>query len=208
MLAPDRDNRARVQRQPVAIRPATAADAAAVRALFGALHTFNATLDPLFALAVGWERVLEEHLAHARQAGHGLTLVAWDRREPVGLLIMDSHSDSPLFQHRHWAELLALYVVPAAQGRGVADQLLAEGLVWARARGYDRVQLYLTASNLRAKRFYARAGFRPVQEIWRLGIAASGAAPPADAACDARHAQHHGLLSVSSHPMSGRSGDA
>ncbi|MBI3968874.1 MAG: GNAT family N-acetyltransferase [Chloroflexi bacterium] len=145
-----------------------------MRQLFGALHSVNAALDPTFALAEGWEDVLSAALANLRQPGEGLILLAWLGAEPVGLLIMSRHRDSLLFRHRNWAELLALYVVPKARHHGVADALLAAGVNWARARGYDRVQLYVTTGNHRAKRFYSGCGFRCAQEIWRLDVSPAG----------------------------------
>jgi ribosomal protein S18 acetylase RimI-like enzyme len=183
------------------VRPATPRETWAVQALFGALHAHNAALDPRFALADGWEQVLREHLAHTRAAGHGLTLLAWEGRTPIGLLMMDGHSDSPLFRHRRWGELLALYVAPAAQGSGLADALLDAGIAWAHERGYERVQLYVTATNLRARRFYRRAGFHPVQEIWRREIGPSPQTPPDDPTCAAAYAHGHDLLSIHPHHL-------
>lgn len=187
---------------PAAIAPtitvATLADDYHVRRMFGALHAHNAALDPRFTLAEGWEHVLDQHLAHVRAAGHGLTLLAWIGALPVGLAMFDGHLDSPLFRHRRWCELLALYVEPAARGGGAADRLLDAGVRWARQRGYDRIQLYVTATNLPAKRFYARHGFRPTQEIWRREIHAAGESShfPAD---EAVYAQGHELLTTSPH---------
>ena len=185
--------------QTCMLRRAAPADEWAVRRLFGALHAYNATLDPRFALAEGWERVLHEHLVHICATGHGLTLLAWESGAPVGLLMIGGHTDSPLFRHRCWAELLALYVVPVAQGRGIADALLDAGLAWAHEQGYERVQLYVTATNVRAKRFYARVGFRPVQEIWRRELGSASAVPPADPTCDAGYAAGQDLLAVHPH---------
>ena len=144
----------------------------AVHRLFEALHRFNAELDPQFALADGWGELLDAHLAGERASGSGATLLAWAGGQPAGLLIMAAHHDSPLFRHRRWAELLALYVEPGARSGAVARDLLEAGMAWAREAGHTRVQLYVTASNWRAKRFYARAGFRRVQEIWRFEPAA------------------------------------
>jgi GNAT superfamily N-acetyltransferase len=152
-----------------AVRPATAADAWAIRALFAALHEFNASLEPRFALAEGWERLLIEQLERECTTSSGVTLVAWDGGVPVGLAMAAEHTDSTMFRHRRWAELTALYVVPAARGGDVADRLLAAALAWARSRGDDEVRLYVTAANERARRFYASAGFRPLQEIWTIG---------------------------------------
>lgn len=158
--------------QIISIRPAAAEDHWAVQQLFAALHTHNAALDACFSLADGWVTLLDTHLEQTRASGSGLTLLAWDGTTPVGLLMMGSHTDSPLFHHRRWVELLALYVAPEARGSGTADRLLSEGLAWTTAQGYDRVQLFVTASNLSARRFYQRVGFRCAQEIWRLELPA------------------------------------
>jgi ribosomal protein S18 acetylase RimI-like enzyme len=183
----------------IGIRPVAPADEWAVRELFGALHAFNAQLDARFALAPGWEAILHEHLAHVRQTGHGLSLLAWENARPVGLALWGAHSDSPLFRHRHWAELLALYVAPTARGSGLAERLIGVGLHWAQTHGYERVQLYVTAANEAAKRCYTRAGFRPVQEVWRRELGAAQGSPPTDDECAAIYAQGHELLSTTSH---------
>lgn len=123
---------------------------------------------------------------------------------PAGIGLCDwqlAFSLSPLFRHRHWAELVALYVAPLLRGMGLADRLLAQGVRWARESGYASVQLYVTATNLRAKRFYARVGFRPVQEIWCVEIDSARGIPPEDPECEAAYAQGHHLLSTTHHPV-------
>lgn len=189
------------QTSEMTIRSASPADSWAVRLLFGRLHAFNADLDPRFALAEGWEDVLDEHLAHLHAAGHGLTLLAWRDAAPVGLLMMDGHTDSPLFRHRHWAELLALYVEPELRGHDLARRLMSTGARWAHRRGYERIQLYVTASNLPARRFYKRMGFAPAQEIWRAELGASPVPPPEDADCKAIYASGHDLLAPHAHAL-------
>ena len=157
----------------VTVRRAEPGEEWAIRRLFGELHAFNASLEARFALADGWEQVLTEHLIQEWSTQRGVTLLAWDGDVPVGLAMMGAHTDSPLFRHRTWAELTALHVVPAARGRGVADLLLAAGTTWAQERGYAEVRLYVTAANERARRFYARSGFRPIQEIWTADLEAA-----------------------------------
>lgn len=191
----------RNQDQAITIQFAAPGDDWAVRQLFHALHTFNTELDPRFALAEGWEHVLDEHLSYVRTTGHGLTLLAWHNDAPVGLLMMGGHTDSPLFRHRHWAELLAIYVAPAMRGCPLAEQLLALGMAWAHECGYERIQLYVTASNEPAKRFYRRTGFCPVQEIWRQEIGPANIPPPDDPIWDAIYALDHDLLTTCSHVL-------
>lgn len=151
-------------------------DFEAVADLFGALHAHNAGLDALFSLADGWRELLYDHFSRTVGSPAVLWLLAWDGPRPVGLLLMEQHLDSPLFRYRRWAELAAIYVVPEQRGSGLARRFLEEAHRWAAARNLDRIQLYVTASNDRAKAFYASAGFRPVQEIWRVAVA-----PDADA---------------------------
>jgi ribosomal protein S18 acetylase RimI-like enzyme len=181
------------------IRRATHADREAIHALFAALHAFNATLDPRFALGDDWRRVLDDHLGQMWAHGHGTTLLSGDGNAATGLLIVGGHRDSPLFRHRQWAEILALYVVPDARGHGIADQLVAAAVVWAQEHHYERIQLYVTAANHAARRFYRRTGFQPVQEIWRRELAAADGQAPADPWCDAAHAAGHDLLAMHTH---------
>jgi ribosomal protein S18 acetylase RimI-like enzyme len=168
------------QRAAVTIHAAAAEDDWAVRALFSALHASNAALEPRFALAADWRGLLAEHLASDRATGNGLTLLAWAGPEPVGLAMVASHPSEPLFRHPGWAELTALYVVPTQRGGGVADRLMAAAQEWARERRFREIRLYVTASNTRARRFYAAAGLRPIQEIWMAVIEGSHGVPSCD----------------------------
>lgn len=152
------------------IRPALADDVWAVRKLFAGLHEFNAQLDPRFALSNNWERYLDEHLRLEWNGARSLTLVAWEGDRPIGLLMLAGYSDSPLFRHRHWAEILALYINPNVRGGMLAYRFIKFSKRWAKENGYDRIQLYVTTSNERARRFYEKVGFQSVQEIWRLEL--------------------------------------
>ncbi len=160
-------------RRLIELRPATVEDEATVERLFLALHRHNALLDPLFALGPAWRQALHAHLR--RVAGDptgraGLTLLAWSGGRAVGLLMMGGQADTELFLHRHWAELLALFVSPSQRGRGLGRHLVAAGVAWAREHGYPRVQLYVTASNEPGRSLYRAAGFQLAQEIWRLDL--------------------------------------
>ncbi len=187
-----------MQQRKITFRLASAEDDGAVRQLFGELHAFNAALDERFALADGWEQILFEHLEHVRRTGYGMTMLAWEDAEPVGLIMMGVHSDSRLFRYRHWAELLAIYAVSAVRKTPVARHLLDAGKAWAHFQGYERVQLYVTTSNHHARHFYEQAGFRSVQEIWRLELGPGTGDPPLDPAAEAAFARYQELLTTGS----------
>jgi GNAT superfamily N-acetyltransferase len=58
-------------------------------------------------------------------------------------------------------EVRAIYLMPEAWGNGFGRALMAASLRHLTECGYDQVTLWVLASNARARRFYAAAGFRP-----------------------------------------------
>ncbi|GAA5528563.1 GNAT family N-acetyltransferase [Herpetosiphon gulosus] len=152
------------------IRPAQAHEEWAVAQLFEGLHHYNTSLDPYFSLSSDWREALQTFLIDQALNQRGITMLAWYGAKPIGLLMLAGQQGSALFKHRNWAELLALYVVHDVRGQGVAQRLLNLAQAWASQQGYQRMQLYVTASNQRAKRFYQAQGWQCVQEIWRLSL--------------------------------------
>jgi GNAT superfamily N-acetyltransferase len=62
------------------------------------------------------------------------------------------------------ADLVSMYVRPAARGTGVAAALIDVAAGWARDRGHAALFLWVTESNLAAVRLYQRVGFSPTGE--------------------------------------------
>ncbi len=58
-------------------------------------------------------------------------------------------------------ELYALYVTPAWWSTGTGRALMGDVLTALEAEGYRRAVLWVLAANVRARRFYERAGFAP-----------------------------------------------
>jgi GNAT superfamily N-acetyltransferase len=142
-------------------------DCDAVVALFGALHTYNASLDPHFALSDGWEMILSEQFSSSYNDPNMMWLLVMDGKRAIGLMIAGVHTDSPLFRHRQWVEVQAVYVADSHRRMGIARQLLDRAYGWAKAKNLPRVQLYVTASNVRAQSVYAEEGFSTSQAIMR-----------------------------------------
>ena len=64
-------------------------------------------------------------------------------------------------QQRHSARLVSMMVAPAAQRRGIGQQLLAACIDQAaQVAGLEQLTLSVTASNHHVVRLYERAGFR------------------------------------------------
>ncbi len=152
---------------PLRYVPAQLADCDAVVALFGALHTYNASLDPHFALSDSWETILREQFRTTYNNPDMLWLLVKDGNQAIGLLIAGVHTDSPLFRHRQWVEVQAVYVADSHRRMGIARRLLNRAYAWAEALNLPRVQLYVTASNIRAQSVYAEEGFATSQAIMR-----------------------------------------
>lgn len=71
---------------------------------------------------------------------------------------------------RPTAELSKCYVVPEAHGDGTAQHLMTAALAAAAERGAVGVWLGVNEQNVRAIRFYTKAGFEPVgRKHFRVG---------------------------------------
>lgn len=159
--------------QVFCIRQAQITDVAAVKVLFGKLHAFNAALDPRFALSEHWETHFDAALQAALCGKEALSLIAREANtgRPCGVALAKIHRDSDMWRYREWVEVEALYVEDLWRGSGLADALLARACEWAESVGQRVVQLYVTASNERAIRFYQNEGFRETQTIMRKTLA-------------------------------------
>ncbi|MBC7813121.1 MAG: GNAT family N-acetyltransferase [Burkholderiales bacterium] len=145
-------------------------DCESVIDLFGALHSYNASLDAHFTLADGWENLLCREFRETAHHPDHLYLLVKEGNCAVGLLIVAIHTDSPMFRYRQWVEVEALYVAPSHRGMGIAQRLLDQAYQWAEVQGLSRVQLYVTASNERAQSVYTDQGFSVTQAIMRKSL--------------------------------------
>jgi GNAT superfamily N-acetyltransferase len=108
-----------------------------------------------------------EHSAQRDEAGwrtwpgNGAPFVAVsDEGEPVGMaagVLVEAPAGE--------ADLIAMWVAPAARGTGVADDLIAAVLDWAAEQGCTAVGLEVAPGNARAERTYRRNGFVETDEV-------------------------------------------
>jgi len=159
--------------QEWALRRMQQTDVLAVKTLFCKLHVFNAALDPRFALSEDWETHFQAAIQQALCSEESLCLIAREvgSDQPCGFVLAGVHRDAGMWRYHEWVEVEALYVEEAWRGRGLAETLLARACAWANRVGQRVVQLYVTASNERAIRFYQREGFRQTQALMRKALA-------------------------------------
>jgi GNAT superfamily N-acetyltransferase len=62
------------------------------------------------------------------------------------------------------AELVSMWVRPAARGQKAGEALIEAVAGWALASGHDALYLWVTESNDAARRLYERGGFTPTGE--------------------------------------------
>ena len=85
-----------------------------------------------------------------------IDLVALDSGtgSPVGMV-----TGTPAARRGDGAELISMWVAPAARGRGVATLLIDAVVTWAAVAGAPRLELSVMAENEPARRTYERNGF-------------------------------------------------
>ena len=96
-----------------------------------------------------WRAIAED----TQVADRRVSVVADDGDQLVGMVGGDWDEQSGR------VHLVALWVDPSSQGRGVGKALVAEVLSWARERPIERVELWVVDDALAAAAFYASCGF-------------------------------------------------
>jgi GNAT superfamily N-acetyltransferase len=80
--------------------------------------------------------------------------------EPAGL--------AGVYEEDGLAELVSMWVRPAARGRGVGEALVSAAVDWARDRRLGALYLWVTEANEGARRLYQRCGFTATEETQPL----------------------------------------
>jgi ribosomal protein S18 acetylase RimI-like enzyme len=136
---------------PIDVRPAVAADAAAIGAVFDAAvrlgwtYLGDAVDTPMFT-AAAWDQVVADHAP------------------PNVLLVADHDTDGVVgyaATHPPDGEMYLLFVHPDHSGRGIGRTLLTAAHASLRAAGCPQAYLFTHEDNQRALSLYANAGYRP-----------------------------------------------
>ena len=145
------------------IRPATAADEAAVLALLEELFEPPGAFPPGYT----WERG-SEGFRWALARDHADVLLAVDGDAIVGLASVYADIQSIRFGKRCW--LQDLVTRKTHRSRGVGQALLAAAGEWARERGCNHLELSSGLGRIDAHRFYEREGMAKASYTFTLRL--------------------------------------
>lgn len=157
-------------RDAIRYRDATAADLPAIDALYR--ESFVATFGHLYRPAdlaaflsrftlAAWEHELAKPGATFRLAEDGAGLLGYCAVGPVTLPVEPGPPSIELHQ---------LYLAERGKGSGAAQALMDWAIATARTGGAARMVLSVYVDNHRARRFYARNGFREIGKYeFRVG---------------------------------------
>lgn len=87
----------------------------------------------------------------------------------IGFLAARIRAIPPWFGAGQTGFISDVYVDDRHQSKRVGEQLLVRAAEWFREQGIDRIELQVIANNTRARKFYARHGWREelVQMVWQ-----------------------------------------
>jgi ribosomal protein S18 acetylase RimI-like enzyme len=109
------------------------------------------------ASGAAWARLLAERAAPARDDQDRVVLLVaeGDAGDPLGLVLGTEAEDDP---SGSTAEIVALYVKPDRQGRGIGRTLLGEGARELARLGFSALHIGVLTANLPARAFYEAMG--------------------------------------------------
>ena len=141
----------------LSIRPARAADHAAILKIAERLAAFGPTTRSALEITSRERRALSEALDHP-SPGSALLVASHPDLGAVGVLLLDARRD--YFTDEAHGHIAILVVAREAEGQGVGRALVEAAEEWGRGEGFRRLTLTVFAANQRAKELYARQGWQ------------------------------------------------
>ncbi|HVH30161.1 MAG TPA: GNAT family N-acetyltransferase [bacterium] len=141
----------------LSIRPARAADHAAILKIADRLAAFGPTTRSAPGITARERRALSAALDHPAP-GSALLVGTHPGLGVVGVLLLDARRD--YFTDEPHGHVAILAVAQEAEGQGVGRALLKTAEEWGRKEGFRRLTLTVFAANQRAKELYARQGWQ------------------------------------------------
>jgi GNAT superfamily N-acetyltransferase len=145
----------------VSVRPAVAADRAAILELAERLAAFGPLTRTAAEITARERRALADALEQ-HSSGSSLLVASDAQLRVIGILLLETRRD--YFTDEAHGHVAILAVAREAEGKGVGRALLDAAEAWGRRNGFQRLTLAVFTENQSAKAFYARQGWRPELE--------------------------------------------
>lgn len=151
------------------IREALAQDAALISKTIASTwrEAYQGLIDPVYLSRLPGEYWLPS-MRSWLESGRMYGLIAEIDGEAVGCIIYGRGRDE---DHADWGEIVSLYVLPDAAGKGVGSELLRMAIADLHDDGYDKVYLWVILDNAAGWRFYHHRGFQFTTDLvkYRIG---------------------------------------
>lgn len=148
-----------------AIRPAALRDLDRLAALWSALASHHAPLDPLFRLrpdaGVAIRALLESQLRDPDAA----LFVCELGGDLAGFCAVRALRAPPVFEETERAEIGDLAVRDGRRRRGIGRALAEAALAWVAARGLGRVEVRVASANREGQAFWRALGFGDLMDV-------------------------------------------
>jgi ribosomal protein S18 acetylase RimI-like enzyme len=143
-----------------------ARDEASLRECVIDQQNFHRGLEPSWpdggTIAADYRAYLDAECA----AHNGCIIMAHDGERAAGFIcVVATTSNAAPDDPAPFAQIHDVYVKPEYRGHGVADMLMAAAERFARSQGVRVIRLGVLDGNDRARRFYARLGFREYAHV-------------------------------------------
>jgi ribosomal protein S18 acetylase RimI-like enzyme len=153
---------------PIHLRPARAADVPALVPLLLRLKRLNEEFDPLLKVRDDAEsqanEILRAQLADPKAVILAAEGVGADKDKVVGF-VRALVRERPFYTPEWEGVIVDIYLLPLYRRRGVGEYVLREVSTALKAKGAGIVTAEFPAQNEIATRFYAKRGFRAIQQL-------------------------------------------
>ncbi|MGA8302121.1 MAG: GNAT family N-acetyltransferase [Thermoplasmata archaeon] len=153
---------------PIHLRPARAGDVPALVPLLLRLKRLNEEFDPLLKVRDDAEsqanEVLRAQLADPKAVILAAEGVGADKDKVVGF-VRALVRERPFYTPEWEGVIVDIYLLPLYRRRGVGEYVLREVSTALKAKGAGIVTAEFPAQNEIATRFYAKRGFRAIQQL-------------------------------------------
>jgi ribosomal protein S18 acetylase RimI-like enzyme len=153
---------------PIHVRPARAADVPALVPLLIRLKRLNEEFDPLLKVRDDADQqaaeILRAQLADPKAVILAAEGVGADKDKVVGF-VRALVRERPFYTPEWEGVITDIYLLPLYRRRGVGEYVLREVSAALKAKGAGIVTAEFPAQNEIASRFYAKRGFRAIQQL-------------------------------------------